>query len=94
MNRRLLQVIYNTLSIRSKNFNYNDFPKTNPSLQMENPSKEQINEDYYNIRKHFTHPVFENFVNLVHSLLLSTTFGSRWKKRYLFVPLDSTRECP
>ena len=81
MNRRLLQVIYNTLSIRSKNFNYNDFPKTIPSLQMENPSKEQINEDYYNIRKHFTHPVFENFVPTYYESV-DNMYGE-WYKRYI-----------
>jgi len=58
----LLQIIHKTLLSRSIKFNYIGFPSTLNSLRIENPNKNQVMQDYALMSKHFSHPVFLNFV--------------------------------
>ena len=81
MNRSLIKIVYETLAKRSKDFNYYDFPKRLSSLQMDNPSEKQINEDYSIMCSHFRHPVFQNFVPTYDEK--KKDIYSAWYKRYL-----------
>lgn len=50
------------MSISARKYKINDFPKTLKSLEMNNPTKEQINKDFKKILNFNNHPVFQ-FVN-------------------------------
>ena len=50
------------MSISAQKYKINDFPKTLKSLEMDNPTKKQINKDFEKIINFNNHPVFQ-FVN-------------------------------
>ena len=50
------------MGISAQKYKINDFPKTLKSLEMNNPTKEQINKDFEKILSFNNHPVFQ-FVN-------------------------------
>lgn len=50
------------MGISAQKYKINDFPKTLKSLEMNNPTKEQINKDFEKILNFNNHPVFQ-FVN-------------------------------
>lgn len=82
MNINLLRQIHFTIYRRGKIFKYpENIPKTLPSLNKENPSTSEIENDYQVLRKHFTHPVFKNFVPTYDELIINPK--SAWAHRYL-----------
>jgi len=62
MRASLLKLIHTSLARRATNLNYNEFPNNLKSLNLPNPSKEQIKRDYSSMREHFNHPVFQGFI--------------------------------
>ena len=80
MKASLLRIIHTTLSRRALKFEYNDFPKNLTSLNIENPSKIQINEDMAKINAHFQHPIFKNFVPTYSEMSKNPTLA--WMRRY------------
>ena len=59
---QLLRKRFLIMSISARKYKINDFPKTLKSLEMNNPTKEQINKDFEKILNFNNHPVFQ-FVN-------------------------------
>ena len=80
MKASLLRIIHTTLSRRALKFEYNDFPKTLTSLNIENPSEIQINKDLAKINYHFHHPVFVDYVPTYYEMVENPTLA--WLRRY------------
>ena len=50
------------MSISAQRYKIKDFPKTLKSLEINNPTKEQINKDFKKVLSFNNHPVFQ-YVN-------------------------------
>ena len=62
MHPNLLRIIHSTVLSRSVKFNYNKIPKTLPSLLESKTDIDKIKNDYDILAKHFSHPLFVNYV--------------------------------
>ena len=80
MNSNLLRMIHITVRIRANAFNYpNNIPNSLASLEKENPSKNELYDDYAIISSHFKHPVFKDFVPTYYELVDCPM--EAWEKR-------------
>ena len=50
------------MRLNAQRFNMNNFPKTLTSLEIKNPTKEQIQKDFKKVLSFNNHPVFQ-YVN-------------------------------
>ena len=55
-----LRLRFLTMRLNAQRFNINDFPKTLESLEINNPTKEQINKDFKKVLSFNSHPVFQH----------------------------------
>lgn len=62
MRASLLRLIHTSLVRRATNLNYYGFPDKLRSLESSNPSVEEMDRDYAEMKQHFRHPVFQNFI--------------------------------
>ena len=62
MRASLLRLIHTSLVRRATNLNYYGFPDKLRSLESSNPSVEEMDRDYAEMKQHFRHPVFHNFI--------------------------------
>jgi hypothetical protein len=50
------------MSLRANIYSIKDFPKSLPSLELTEPTKKQISDDYSHICKYYKHPVFSSYI--------------------------------
>ena len=62
MTKNLLSHIYRVMSTRATIYSLQDFPKSLPSLTIDNPSEDQLKKDYHHIHSYYRHPVFQNYM--------------------------------
>ena len=55
-----LRLRFLTMRLNAQRFNINNFPKTLKSLEINNPTKEQINKDFKKVLRFNSHPVFQH----------------------------------
>ena len=80
MRQSLLKIIHTISLRRAKQYNYLDFPEMIPSLNISDPNKDQIIQDYITINDHFNHPVFINFVPTYDQLIVNKELA--WLRLY------------
>ena len=80
LSKSLLDIIYRSVSLRAKTMNYKGIPKSLNSLTLNNPSNEELNNDYILLSKHFKHPVFSSFIPTYNEMIEDEI--NAWIKRY------------
>tara|TARA_B100001123_G_C14946701_1_gene881983 strand:- start:493 stop:768 length:276 start_codon:yes stop_codon:yes gene_type:complete len=84
MTKSLLSYVYKTITKRAAYMNYSEtLPSISQmsSLTKSNPSRDEINYDYYQLSKHFNHPIYINFIPTYDES--KNCIKTAWLKRYL-----------
>ena len=89
MNKNLLYVMHSCLLRRSIKYNYNQIPENLLSLKIEKPSNTQITNDFRELRSHFSHPLFIDYVPNYNELR-----EQGYPKKILFQKLNSFLSLP
>ena len=80
MQSNMLRIIHTTLYRRAKKYSYNEFPETLKSLNVENPTQNQVKEDYKSIMLHTNHPIFVDYVPSYNEMIKNPYLA--WMNRF------------
>ena len=84
MTKSILSYIYKTVTRRATMMEYNNhLPSISQmkSLNMSNPTSEEIYHDYGQLSRHFNHPIYANFIPTYDES--KNCIKTAWLKRYL-----------
>ena len=81
MQLSLFRIVHMSVLRRATNLNYpGNIPIVMNSLRKNNPTQEEIKNDYCKLAEHFQHPVFSSWIPTYDELIENRHFA--WLKRY------------